>query len=98
MLADSSYDRKCSHCSKQVKDTTSHGMADCTSLRHQRKLFCMMMKFYDAPGNIDLSKKKEVFTLALSKKCFLKVFCRFLLVIWGRDEDLDDIEVVWGTG
>ena len=78
-------------------DITSHGLAECTSLRHQRKVFCMMMKFYNAPKNIDLSNKLEVFLLALSKKCYLKVFCRFLLGIWGREEDRQDLKAGYGT-
>ena len=87
LLDNSSYDRKCSHCGREAKDITSHGMAECTNLRHQRTVFCLMMKFYDGPKTIDLSKKMEVFQLALLKKCFLKVFCRFLLTIWGRDDE-----------
>ena len=71
-------------------------MAECTGLRNQRKVFCLMMKFYDGPKNIDLSNKREVFTLAFSKKCFLKVFCRFLLAIWGRDAETEDLEAGWG--
>ena len=72
-------------------------MAECTGLRNQRKVFCLMMKFYDGPKNIDLSNKREVFTLAFSKKCFLKVFCRLLLAIWGRDAETDDLEAGLGT-
>ena len=96
LLDNSSYVRKCPHCTKEVKDMTSHGMAECTGLRNQRKVFCLMMKFYDGPKNIDLSNKREVFPLALSKKCFLKVFCRFLLAIWDRDAETDDLQAGWG--
>ena len=94
LLDNSSYNRKCVHCSEEVKDITSHGMVDCTSLNHQRRVFCLMMKFYDAPKNIDLSNKEVVFSLALSKTCFMKVFCKFLLAIWGRDEEPHD-ETGW---
>ena len=97
LLDNATYERKCSHCGQEEMDITSHGMAECTSLRHQRKVFCMMMKFYNAPKNIDLSNKLEVFLLALSKICYLKVFCRFLLVIWGREEDLQDLKAGYGT-
>ena len=92
LLDNSSCDRNCSHCSNVAPNITSHGLAECTSLRHSRKVFCMMMKFYEVPLNIDLSKKEGVFTLALSKKCLLKVFCRFLLRIWGRDGDVEDLQ------
>ena len=92
LLDNSAYDRSCSHCNREAKDITSHGLAECTTLSQRRKVFCMMMKFYEAPRNIDLSNKEEVFRLAFSKKCFLKVFCRFLLVIWGREGESEDLQ------
>ena len=49
--------------------------------------FCMMMNFYNAPKEVDLTNKTEVVHLALAKKCFLNEFCKFLVVIWKTDKE-----------
>ena len=73
------------HCGEMAKDITNHGMADCSKLAHQRKLFQMTMNFYDATKEVDLTKKEAVFPLALSKKCFMNEFCKLLVIIWKTD-------------
>ena len=82
LLDVSSYDRQCKNCGAQVKDITSHGLEECTTLKHQRIIFEQMMKFYEAPKELDLSNKAQVLREALIKKCLLKVVCNFLLIIW----------------
>ena len=82
MLDVSSYDRQCQNCGAHVKDITSHGLQGCPMLKHQRTLFEQMMKFYDAPRELNIRSKAQVLREALEKKCLLKVVCNFLLVIW----------------
>ena len=71
-----------------TKDITKHGMADCSKLVHQRKIF-RMMNFYNANKEVDLTKKEAVFPLALSKKCFMNEFCKLLVIIWKIDTEMD---------
>ena len=82
LLDVSSYDRQCKNCGAQVKDITSHGLEECTTLKHQRIIFQQMMKFYDAPRELNIRSKAQVLREALEKKCLLKVVCNFLLDIW----------------
>ena len=89
LLDSSSHDRQCKHCGIIVKDIKRHGMEECSRLVNQRKGFCMMMEFYGATKEIDLANKTEVFQLALSKKCFLNEFCKWLVFIWKTDENDD---------
>ena len=72
-----------------AKDITKHGMADCSKLVHQRKLFRMMMNFYNVTKEVDLTKKEAVFHLALSKKCFMNEFCKLLVIIWKTNTEVD---------
>ena len=85
LLDTSSFERQCKHCGEMAKDITKHGMADCSKLVHQRKLFRMTMNFYNAPKEVDLTKKEAVVHKTLSKKCFLNEFCQFLQFIWKTD-------------
>ena len=89
LLDTSSFERKCKHCGEMAKDITKHGMADCSKLGHQRKLFRMMMNLYNATKEVDLTKKEEVFPLTLSKKCFMNEFCKLLIIIWKTDTERD---------
>ena len=89
-LDNCNYDRECGHCGMKVKDITKHGMEDCKGVEQERKIYCTMMKLYDAPTTINLRHKTEVFKLAFTKKCFLKVFCRFLQKIWSRIKEEEE--------
>ena len=89
LLDTSSFERQCKHCGEMAQDITKHGMADCSKLVHQRKLFRLMMSFYSAPKEVDLTKKEEVVHLALSKKCFMNEFCKLLVIIWKTDAEMD---------
>ena len=86
MLDVSSYDRLCQNCGAKVKDITSHGLQGCPMLKNERTIFALMMKFYDAPKDLDIGSKIQVLREALVKKCLLKVVCNFLLIIWKWEE------------
>ena len=89
-LGNCNYDRECGHCGRKVKDLTKHGMEYCKGVEQERKFFSKMMKLYDAPATINLRDKTDVFKLAFTKTCFLKVFCRFLLIIWSKTKDEEE--------
>ena len=55
-------------------------------LKNERTIFELMMKFYDAPKELDIRSKIQVLREALVKKCLLKVVCNFLLIIWKWEE------------
>ena len=86
MLDVSSYDRQCQNCGAHVKDITSHGLQWCPKIKKERKIFELMMKFYDAPKELNTRSKIQVMREALVKKCLLKVVCNFLLIIWKWEE------------
>ena len=64
-----------------------HGLNDCPGLGSQKRTFILLMKFYNAPRDIDCTKKAEVFKAALGKRSLLKVVCNFLLKIWKWDDN-----------
>ena len=87
ILDASNFNRTCRNCgSTTVRDMIHHGLTDCPGLDSQKRIFQMLMNFYNAPRDIDLTKKTEVFRAAMRKKCLLKVVCNFLLQIWNREE------------
>ena len=73
MLEVSSYDRQCQNCGAKVKDITSHGLQCCPTLKKERTKFELMMKFYEAPKELDIRSMAQAFSEALDKKCLLKV-------------------------
>ena len=89
LLDTSSFDRQCKHCGLEAKDITKHGMEDCSMLVKQRKLFRMMMHFYNVPKEVDLTNKAAVVQLALSKSCFLNEVCKFWVAIWKPDKETE---------
>ena len=87
ILDASNFNRTCRNCgSTTIRDMIHHGLTDCPGLHSQKRIFQMLMNFYNAPRDIDLTKKTEVFRAAMRKKCLLKVVCNFLLQIWNREE------------
>ena len=76
------YERECKNCGKLVKDTVKHGLKECSGVEHHRKVYRLRMKFYEAPARLNLLEKIEVFEAAFEKRCWMKVVCDFLLVIW----------------
>ena len=85
------YKRSCTNCGRKVKDLTKHGLEECTGVKYHRRVYNLSMKLYDAPEGTNLLRKNEAIKLALTKKCYMKTFCDFILVIWnwnikeGRD-------------
>ena len=75
------YIKECKHCGESIKDTVAHSLEKCESLKHQRNVFRTTMTFYNAPTTANLENKGTVFSLALSKKYFMKTFCEFLEVV-----------------
>ena len=75
------YIKECKHCGEGTKDTVAHSLKKCEALNHQRNVFRMTMTLYNAPTTANLEDKVMVFSLALSKKYFLKTFCEFLQVV-----------------
>ena len=65
-----------------VKDVVKHGLQECPELTGQRRIFRIVMRFYNAPKELDFKNKVAVFEAALGKKSILKVVCDFLLKIW----------------
>ena len=63
------------------REHKGHGKASCTAVSHQRNVFRMKMKFYNAPTTADLRDKDIVFSLAFSHKIFLQTFCEFLAIL-----------------
>ena len=86
MLDVANYDRQCGNCGTTVKDITSHGLQNCPKVKHQREIFKITMKLYDAPKDLDMMNKSHLMKEALVKKSLLKVVCEFLLIIWNWDE------------
>ena len=83
----SNFNRVCRNCgSATVRDMVHHGLNDCLGIERQKRIFQMLMNFYNAPQDIVLTNKTEVFRAALRKKSLLKVVCDFLLQIWNRGE------------
>ena len=82
LLDVSNFNRVCCKCGAQVRDMVKHGLNDCPGLLSQKSIFILLMKFYNAPRDIDFTKKVEVFKAALRKRSLLKVVCNFLLKIW----------------
>ena len=83
-----------------MKDLTEHGLEECTGVKHNRRVYTLSMKLYDAPEGPKLLRKREAIELALTKKCYMKAFCDFLLVIWkwnireGRDGTLNGFRIM----
>ena len=82
LLDASNYDRECRNCGTMVKDVVKHGLQECPGLTGQRRIFRIVMRFYNAPKEFDFNNKEEVFKAALGKKSILKVVCDFLFKIW----------------
>ena len=59
----------------------AHSLEKCEALINQRNVFRTTMAFYNAPTTANLGNKDTVFSMALSKKYFLKTFCEFLQVV-----------------
>ena len=87
LLDVSNYERVCRNCGSTVTDVVNHGLSNCPGLQSQRRIFRTMMTFYNAPPELKLQKKTDVFEVALRKKSLLKVVCNFLLQIWNWKPD-----------
>ena len=75
------YIKECKHCGEGTKDTVAHSLKKCVALKDQRNVFKTTMTFYNTPTTANLEDKVTVFSLALSKKYFMKTFCEFLEVV-----------------
>ena len=85
ILDTAKYERNCKNCDRKVNDLTEHGLEECTGVKHNRRVYTLSMKLYDASEGQKLLRKREAIQLALTKKCYMKAFCEFLLVIWKWD-------------
>ena len=86
MLDVANYDRQCGNCGTIVKDITSHGLQNCPKVTHQREIFVITMRLYNAPKELDMTNKSQVMKEALVKKSLLKVVCDFLFIIWNWED------------
>ena len=86
LLDVANYQRLCQNCGASVKDITRHGLQACPRVEHQRKIYEISMKFYNAPKELNIRCKEEVMREALEKKSLLRVVCNFLLIIWKWEE------------
>ena len=75
------YIKECKQCGESISDIVAHSLEKCEALQHQRNVFRTTMTFYGAPTIAHLQNKVTVFSLALSKKYFLKTFCEFLQAV-----------------
>ena len=82
LLDTKKYERCCKNCGKKVEDLTQHGLKDCTGVKHQRVVYNLKMKLYDAPEGTKLMNKRDAIRTALTKNCYMKALCDFLVVIW----------------
>ena len=87
LLDVANYDRQCGNCGATDKDITSHGLQECPRVEHQREIFHITMKLYNAPKELDMTCKSQVMKEALVKKCLLRVVCDFLIIIWNWDDN-----------
>ena len=78
----SNYERVCRNCGSKETDIMKHGLTDCKGLGNQKRRFRVLLKFYNAPEDLDFLSKTEVFRAALGKKSLMKVVCDFLITIW----------------
>ena len=76
------FERQCRNCGTNVSDMVKHRIKDCPGVEIQRNKFQMLMRFYNAPEELDLCNKDIVFRAALGRRSLLKVVCNFLLKIW----------------
>ena len=81
-------EKECENCGIKVKDITQHGMEECKAVEHHRIVYKLRMKFYNASEKWNLLKKTEAINAAMTKNCFMKVVCDFLLVIWNRTSNI----------
>ena len=79
-------ERQCGNCGATVKDITSHGLQECPKVTHQRDIFKITMRLYNAPKKLDMKCKIQVMKEALVKKSLMKVLCNFLVIIWNWDD------------
>ena len=87
LLETPTYEKDCRNCGLKVTDITKHGMEDCEQIVHNRKVYKLRMILYNAPENLDILNKFDVFRAALMKKTLVKVVCDFLMAIWKMNID-----------
>ena len=87
MLETDKYEKECKNCGEKVTNLSKHGMEECQGVEHDRKVFKLRMRLYNAQVSKMNISKTEVFDAALKKKCLMKVLCDFLSVIWNRHGD-----------
>ena len=66
-------------CRGQYKDILQHTLDKCSKAAHLRLLLKYKLKFYNAPANLEINNKYQLYSLAITgQRVFMKVFCEYL--------------------
>ena len=72
------FERECPMCRERHFDVLEHTLHGCPKARHLRVLLKMKLELFNIPGNIDITNKAELFTLAIRKRLYRRVLCEYL--------------------
>ena len=79
LLDKCNFERTCHKCNGKFFDVLNHAVHECPHTVLLRLRLETKLKLYNAPVNVEVSKKEDLFSLALNYKgVFLKVLCEFL--------------------
>ena len=74
------FERLCPKCGVQYFDVLQHALKECPKFGYLRLILKHKLKFYNAPAEVDIRNKRELFCLSIfNKRIFIKVFCEFFV-------------------
>ena len=79
LLDNCSFNRVCPKCGGLHMDIIQHSLTNCPNTTHLRLLLKYKLKLYNAPSEVTLTDKHQLFKLAIhGKSVFRKVLCEYL--------------------
>ena len=82
LLDNCSFERKCPLCNTSHLDVLQHTLRGCPKAHHIRLLLKLKLELYNIPGEVNLTNKVDLFTLAVKKRIYRKILCEYLTKIW----------------